>query len=103
MLISFVSLGCARIKISDAEWCGDLGDLGASCFHTTTTESRRIEKRAWDEERFGQLCTTPQSFAAWKAALEKLCKKSGMCTREEKKLIKDFGARVEGFEKGLWK
>lgn len=99
LLISSVFPACARIKIQDAEWCGDIGPYGAECFHTTTDEHRSIPKEQWDAERFGQLCTTPESFANWKAALLKLCKKTGMCTREEKRLIEDLGKRIETFDR----
>ncbi len=88
---------CAQVEIKDSEWCGDMGRDGAACFHTLTEESRDLDKPLWDQERFGQVCTTAQTFADWKAAIEKLCSVSGRCTYEQQELVKKFFQRVENF------
>lgn len=78
---------CAHIQIPDTEWCGDMGDgkqtqgIAASCFHTLTDDTRDVSKDAWDAERFGEVCTTTNNFAAWKTAIEELCSLAGKrCT-----------------------
>lgn len=83
-------LSCAKVEIKDAEFCGDMGDDGAVCYHTLTTESREIDKVNWDVERFGQICTSAQTFAEWKATIEKLCSASKRCTYEEQQMIEQF-------------
>lgn len=65
--------------VPDQEWCGDMGPQGASCFHTLTNESRMLNKVEWDDLRFGNLCTRPETFAELKAVVEKLCHKTGNC------------------------
>lgn len=100
-LILFVfalNAGCARVQIKNAEWCGDMGELGASCFHTLSDESRDLEKEEWDEERFGQVCTKPENFANWKAALLKLCRQTRLCTYEERRMIETLGRRMNHFD-----
>lgn len=88
--------GCGgRIKISDTEWCGDMGDYGASCFHTLSNGTRDIEKQAWDQERFGKVCTSAATLAEWKAALLKLCNDTGRCDYETKKIINEFTRKIQ--------
>lgn len=98
-LILFLSLlsSCAGVTIHDSEWCGDIGSYGASCFHTVTDQRRDLSKEKWDNLRYGQLCTSAESFANWKASLLKLCGKTGMCSFEEKKLISEMGERIDSF------
>lgn len=81
---------CATVKIKNAEFCGDLGEDGAACYETLTTNHRDIPKDKWDAERFGQICTKAPVFADWKAAIEKLCSVSKRCTYEQKKQIQRF-------------
>ena len=81
---------CAKVEIHDSEWCGDLGDEGAVCYHTLTPETREIPKADWDVERFGQLCTSAQSFAEWKETIAKLCSASKRCSYEQKEMIFQF-------------
>lgn len=64
--------GCA-VAIHDHEFCGDMGTLGGSCFHSLTTESRDVPEPAWDDERFGMICSTADTYADLKATIEKLC------------------------------
>lgn len=88
--------GCGkRIKITDTEWCGDMGDYGASCFRTLSSGTRDLEKPEWDQVRFGQVCTSAATLAEWKAALMKLCSDSGRCDYETKKLINNFTKKIE--------
>lgn len=90
--------GCATVKISDSEWCGDLGESGAACFHTFKTElDHDLDKAAWDVARFGQLCTPADTFADWKADIEKLCSVSGRCTYDQKKMLEEVWAKIERF------
>lgn len=84
-----VLAGCGSVPIHDQEWCGDLGDQGAYCFHTMTTDERAIVKAAWDQERRHMVCTLADNFADTKATLEKLCQKT-KCTYVEKKQLQAF-------------
>lgn len=67
-----------------------MGDDGAVCFHTLKTDTREIEKPAWDVERFGMICTTAQTFAEWKATIEKLCSASKRCDYEQLQIVNQF-------------
>lgn len=89
---------CARVKISDGEFCGDLGSDGATCFKTLSGETRDISPSDWDEERFGMVCSDSGTFAEWKAAIKKLCAYSRRCTYEDKKSIENFGINIENFK-----
>lgn len=91
--------GCASVQIPDTEWCGDMGSEGAACFHTLTDESRDIPKPEWDNERFGQVCTTPNDFASIKSALEKLCSMAGKrCRYYVKQAIRNLEAKMLVFQ-----
>ena len=99
-VILFVCLlvSCARVELKNTEWCGDLGDSGASCFNTHNDNSREIQREEWDKERFGMLCTKSENFAEWKRAIEKLCIIAGKrCTQEEKKSILSFIGKVNHY------
>lgn len=92
---------CAKIKISDSEWCGDAGPLGAFCFNTLSDKSRDIAKEDWDKERFGMICTKSENFAEWKASLLKLCKDSKICSMEVIKTVEALDERVESTKKKI--
>ena len=70
---------CKSVLIQDTEVCGDKGPLGATCFHTNTTDHRDIDKTQWDLDRVGQLCVTADGFTIWKTALEQLCHETKNC------------------------
>jgi len=76
---------CGTVKINNQEWCGDMGELGASCFNTLNSKTRDIEKLQWDEERFGMLCAKSSVFADVKRTVLQLCKAYKKCVynREE--------------------
>lgn len=102
---------CARIQVSDHEYCGDMGSLGATCFHFLTAATRDIPQPDWDNMRFGQICTNDPNgqqgatFADIKATIEKLCSESKDCVypptstlQLQKKHMEDFFRRVESFQ-----
>jgi hypothetical protein len=93
--VLILSFSCARIPIKDSEWCGDLGNEGASCFNTLSDNTRDISKEEWDKERVGMICSKAQTFSDWQAAIIKLCKASKRCTFEDKKIIINFVDNVE--------
>lgn len=96
MTLSILSLtSCTKVVIKDGEWCGDMGSLGASCFHTLSDDSRDIDKDSWDKERFGMVCTQSENFADWKANLLKLCKETKMCSMDVLKKIDAFDGRIK--------
>lgn len=88
---------CGHIQIKDAEWCGDLGQEGATCFHTISDANRDLTKAEWDIERFGQVCTTADSFANWKEAILKFCYLTKKCTYDAKQQIIQFNDKVQKF------
>ncbi len=95
ILFVFLFVSCAKVPIKDSEWCGDIGEDGAACFNTLSDKSRDISKKDWDKERFGMICTKPQTFSDWEASIIKLCKVSKRCTFESKKIIIKFMRNVE--------
>jgi hypothetical protein len=99
-VILFVSLlsSCAKFPIKDSEWCGDLGQSGASCFNTLSDKQRDIPKDKWDEERLGMICTKSQTFSDWQAVILKLCKASKRCTFTDKKIIINFVNNVKNID-----
>lgn len=100
MLISFVFLlaSCARVKVKDSEWCGDIGSYGASCFHTLTDETREVSLKEWEQERFGMICTKADNFADWKITILKLCRIAKFrCTYDSKTKMVQFIGKVEDF------
>ena len=78
--LSLLPSSCAHVVVQNAEWCGDMGDAGASCFNTLSDNSRDLTKSEWDAIRFGQVCTSKESITNWKTAILKLCKYSNICT-----------------------
>jgi len=84
----------SRVRITDTEWCADVGASGASCFRTLSNISRDIPKAEWDEERFGQICSTADTFAEWKAALLKLCSDTGRCDYQTQEIIRRFETKA---------
>jgi len=90
--------GCARVLITDHELCGDKGELGASCFHILSDESRKIGFEEWEAERFGQICLKADAWANLKAALLKLCDSSGRCSWQEIQALESLGNRISVFE-----
>lgn len=87
--------GCGRVQIKNHEWCADIGTQGATCAETLSTDTRDIPKEQWDNERFGQLCTTVDTFTDIKAVIEKLCSVSGRCDYETKQKIRAFFERTD--------
>jgi hypothetical protein len=104
ILFLFILIGCAKVSIKDAEWCGDAGDLGASCFHTLTEETRDIPKSEWDAERFGQVCTKAQTFKDMKVAIEGLCSVSTVrCSYEVEKILQHMEEQINALDEKIQK
>lgn len=97
ILIALLHSGCARVRIDDAEFCGDMGSEGAQCFNLLSDKEREIPKPQWDEERFGMICTEAQTFVEWKKAIIKLCRVSGRCYYDTTEMAVKFGDRVDNF------
>ncbi len=72
-----------------------MGASGADCYHTLTPETRELTKAEWDTERFGMVCTKADTFADWKAAIEKLCNKTGICDYQTQASLIAFFERVK--------
>lgn len=71
-----------------------MGEFGATCAHTLTTDTRDLDKATWDQIRFGMVCESSDSFSDWKAVIEKLCSISGRCSYEEKQQVQNFFLRM---------
>lgn len=99
ILSAFVASACGTVTITDQEWCGDMGEHGASCFYTISEESRDITKEQWDIDRFGQVCGTSAAYSEFVAALLKLCSDDNRCSWEVKKKIKDFRKNVKSIQR----
>ncbi len=94
--LSFLISGCgARVTITDTEWCADAGPRGAFCFHTLSDTQRRIPVEDWAEQRFGKICTDPETLAEWKAAILKLCDDTGRCDFRMEEAVQAFSHRVD--------
>ncbi len=93
-IISLTTSCQGLVKINDAEWCGDMGRIGAECDMTFTDKRRSLDKATWDKERVGQLCTDSKNVANLKAAILKMCGDTGMCTQEVMDYVESATARV---------
>lgn len=88
--------GCAKVRIKNQRWCGDIGTQGAICYHTLTDQELIIPQPQWDNERFGQICTHDppdqrgKTFAEIKTWLEQLCALSKRCKYPEHEKIMEF-------------
>ncbi len=101
LILSGLSTSCSHITIPDAEYCGDKGALGAACFHTLSDQSRQLTQVEWDSERFGQLCSSAETFAEQKKIILKLCKVTKACSYQEKQLLEKFGAKIARFQSSV--
>ncbi len=76
-------VSCGKVEIKDSEWCGDLGEYGATCYKMLSQKKRELDKLSWDEERFGMICGKAEAFSDLKQAIEKLCYKNKNCEYEK--------------------
>lgn len=83
-------VSCGQVRIKNQEWCGDMGDLGATCFNTLNSKKRTIEKPQWDEERFGMICGTPAVFADNKRTILQLCQAYKKCVYDSQENVVYF-------------
>lgn len=97
-LLALSLSACGSVVLHDQEVCGDMGDIGAICFHTLSDQERDIPKPDWDSERFGQLCMKPEAYAEFKAAILKLCRVSRRCTYQDLEALRRFGVNLTEFE-----
>lgn len=86
---------CRSVRVSNTEWCGDMGRLGASCFHTLTDHEREISPSDWESYRFGMICATAEDFAEIKKSLLKLCASTRKCKYDTRIKIQNFGIKVQ--------
>jgi len=57
-----------------------------------------VTKEAWEKERFGKLCTSPEAFGNLKAAILKLCDETQRCTFEQMEVLKTLSRKIERIE-----
>lgn len=86
---------CGKVTIQDNEWCGDIGNYGATCSTMLSNKVRELDKVSWDEERFGMICGKPEAFADLKQAIQKLCYKNKKCQYEQLEKITRFIKEIE--------
>lgn len=72
-----------------------MGPIGAECDKTFTSARRSIEKKAWDKERVGLLCTDSSNVANWRATVLKFCGDTKLCSPEMMKVVDEVSARME--------
>ena len=96
--ISLILTSCAQVKVSDSEWCGDMGPEGAYCFKTFSDSERELTQAEWDEERFGMICTSSESFRNFKAVIQKLCYSTKRCTYDTQKKIDIFFSKTDSYD-----
>lgn len=75
-----------------------MGTQGATCFHTLKDVSRDIPQPAWDDVRFGMVCTSAQNLVDIKNWLEKLCSYSKDCDYSELKQLDKLFKNAEYFQ-----
>ena len=97
-LVLFTSLTSCTVALHDQRWCGDMGQYGATCFHTLTTDKETMTKEQWDVVRFGMVCSEAQSFADNKAAIEKLCHDTKECVEVVTKVFLDLRSYQESIK-----
>jgi len=83
ILSLLILTSCGSVKIKDSEWCGDLGEYGATCSTMLSERVRELDKVSWDEERFGMICGKAEAFGDLKKAILKLCYKNKKCDYEK--------------------
>lgn len=83
ILSLLILVSCSSVRIKDSEWCGDLGEYGASCSTIFSERQRELDKVSWDEERFGMICGKAEAFGDLKSAIQKLCYKNKKCEYEK--------------------
>jgi hypothetical protein len=85
MALLFLS-NCATAPITDSSWWGSEATDGAEEFHVLTAEHRHLSMEEvmmlWNDLSRPVVCTYADTFADWKATIEKLCSYSGDCTFE---------------------
>lgn len=72
-----------KVEIKDQLWYADKGELGAVRFHTLNNKKLEYDKDAWDELRFGMVCTDPATFGEVQRVAEVLCSYYGYCEYQE--------------------
>lgn len=103
VILLILSISCAKIKIKNTEWCGDLGIDGASCFNTHNDNSRDLRKEEWDKVRFGMICASSKDFSEWKSYIYQLCLQAGnRCTYGHKEKIINFFDKVEKYNDSIY-
>lgn len=87
MLFASSLSGCAHVKVTNEEFCGDKGTLGATCDWTNGGPTTKLNKPQWDQKRFGMACAKVESITRLLGVIKKLCFDTGRCTYEEYKYV----------------
>jgi len=104
MVLSILS--CQHVTIKDSEWYGSKGMLGATGFHTLTSESEKVSYpdwlTKWTDLKNPMVCTSVDNFADWKAIIETLCSLENRCdylTPKQQSQLKNFFNQIEALKR----
>lgn len=102
ILLGLTLSACAGVKVKDAEFCADMGPLGASCFHSLSEGERDIPYDVWrklevgKDHAFGMICTQPENYKEWKSTVLKFCSRyRGVCRYEFLKKLDDIEKKLD--------
>lgn len=103
MLVSSLALAAmsCKVEIKDAEWCFDMGPLGAHCFYSNSNNERDLSKEQWDKERFGMACTSSDNLAEIIKVQLKLCNRTKSCRKEIKTILENAEKKMQENEVGI--
>lgn len=99
ILFALILSSCGSVKISDSEFCGDMGVEGAQCFNLLSDRERRVVLPEWNDERFGMICTKAETFIEWKTAILKLCGLTRRCQYDVIQNVIRFEEKILDFNK----
>ena len=99
LMAALILSGCAQVQIQDSTWCSFSGRRG-SCFNTLTPKTQSLSWDQWDVYIPGKVCTSAETFADWKSAIEKLCSIcKNCCTYEQLQTVQKFMNNVNAASK----
>ena len=97
MAIALTLVSCTSVYIKDQAWFVDKGILGAVEIHTLKNGIKEIPRAEWDEQRFGMLCITRDTFAEIKKEYEKLCSRT-KCNYEQQMIFERILQQINDME-----
>lgn len=107
MVLLLLVSGCTQVQIRDETIYALKGPgAGAVSIHTLTPGMVDLSAIEWEQtqvnimnSRKAVMCMSSDSFADWKAAIEKLCSQGNYCTYETNKAVEKFFYKMEKLKK----